>query len=154
MRTRFPFILEIDDTKFKLVYKDPNKKQMDEFLSDFKELKADIDSYNELRGEIELLNEKKDLKKELLKDMSGKGKKELTNEILVLLDEIADKQSKLKEFDKRSVDWEDIFIKRFEFCVEGEDKNKLKHFISQNGISYYNLLQAIDKTVELEREKK
>lgn len=65
MRTKFPFTLEVDEAMFKLVYKDPNKKQSDEFLYDFKALKADMDSYNELRGEIELLNEKKSLKKSL-----------------------------------------------------------------------------------------
>lgn len=154
MRTKFPFTLEVDEAKFKLVYKDPNKKQSDEFLSDFKTLKADMDSYDELRGEIELLNEKKELKKELVKELSGNEKRELTNEIFALLDEIADKKSKLKEFDDKSVDLEAVAMKRFELCVDGEDKDKLKEYVAREGISYHSLLQAIDRAVGVEREKK
>ncbi|MBE2985549.1 hypothetical protein CCAL12920_00715 [Campylobacter sp. RM12920] len=154
MRTRFPFTLEIDDENFKLIYKDPNKKQSDEFLSDFKSLKAVLDSYDELKSEIEMLIEKKELKKELVKDIGKESKKELTNEIFALIDEIADKKSKLKEFDDKSVDLEAVAEKRFEFCVEGEDKERLKRLISQNAISYHQLIDAIDKAVAKEREKK
>lgn len=44
-------------------------------------------------------------------------------------------------------------MKRFELCVDGEDKDKLKQLISQNAISYYQLMDAIDKAVAKEREK-
>lgn len=153
MKTIFPFTLQIDDESFELQYSNPSKKESEDFTNSYKTLKQSIDFYEELEQKIKNLNEKKELYQELIKIKKGDEKEELIKTTLDLLSQIDNLEVCFKELDRKNIDLEDLSLKRFELSIS-KNKEALKECIEKKGISYYDIMIAIDEAVQKEKEKK
>lgn len=152
MRTKFPFTLEIDDESFILEYREMKKAQAKEFFKEFSSLQKKISDIETLKDEIALLETKKEVKNELAK--ASADKVALLEEVLLLLEEISKKKKMLKKLESETFDAEENAQKSFNLTVFGEGLALLKKTVEEKGISYYQLLEAINKAVKKEKEKK
>jgi hypothetical protein len=154
MRTKFPFEINIDESKFKLEYKELNKNESGELIKEYGKAQAIMGQIQELKAQIVLLEEKKSIKKELASCQEGKDKAKTIRETLDLISRLEAKRNELNERESAEIDLDALIKKRFDLTVSGEDRAKFQAEIESKGLSYLSVMNAIDEAIEAERSKK
>lgn len=154
MKTRFPFVINVDENKFQLEYRELKKSEARELVAEFAELKKQIDASDALKSEIASLEEKKDIKNDIASTQSGDKKAKILQEVLALIEQIEAKRAEQKELASASIDLDVAAKKRFDLTLGGADLEKFKAEIENKGLSYLSVMGAIDAAIEAERSKK
>lgn len=154
MKTRFPFVINVDENKFQLEYRELKKSEARELVAEFAELKKQIDASDALKSEIASLEEKKDIKNDIASTQSGDKKAKILQEVLALIEQIEAKRAEQKELASASIDLDVAAKKRFDLTLGGADLEKFKAEIEDKGLSYLSVMGAIDAAIEAERVKK
>lgn len=154
MKTKFPFEINIDEAKFKLEYRELKKSEARALNDELGELKDTVETIKNLEREIALLEEAKEIKKEVASCLEGKAKANALQDVLGIIDEISTKQKEIKEADKFKIDVDETAKKRFDLTLSGEDVEAFKAEIEEKGLNYIDVMRAIDAVIEKERSKK
>lgn len=104
MKTKFPFEINIDEAKFKLEYRELKKSEARALNDELGGLKSAVETIERLKHEITLLEEAKEIKKEVASCLEGKAKANALQDVLGIIDEISTKQKEIKEADKFKID--------------------------------------------------
>lgn len=152
MKTKFPFEINIDEAKFKLEYRELKKSEARALNDELGGLKSAVETIERLKHEIALLEEAKEVKKEVAACLEGKAN--ALQDVLGIIDEISTKQKEIKEADQFKIDVDETAKKRFDLTLSGEDVEAFKAEIEEKGLSYIDVMRAIDAVIEKERSKK
>lgn len=154
MKTIFPFTLEIDEQKFSLEYVNLGKKNAQKIQKAQEEITKDLQAYEKATKDLELLEQEKDTKVALAGVSEDEQKQGLLIEVVSLLEQIAGARQSCEELSKKTLNFEDINTQIFNFCVKGQDLQKLKEAIANKEISYSLLLDEIGAEIKAQKKKK
>lgn len=156
--TKYPIEIEVDETPFNIVVSEPNKQQKEEL----KEIIAKSRQLYSKRDAIKIsLSEKEEefeINKHILKDGKKSQRVEVMLEQKKLIKYIFKEKSELIECDNGivSVDKtiENIFSKRYDILISGQDKESLKDEIDKKAIPYQVFFDSIAELIVKAKEKK
>jgi len=166
LRTKYNITLEIDDEQFFIEVKEPSKtekikleKHLEDKTSIFKKQIENEKEAETLTIEIEEAEELLNTNKELSRESGIIDKLSLLLENKKLTSKISElkkRRSSIEKIDIKAMNtaFEEVAKEKYEILVSGNDKEKLKEYMKNNGVSYSLLWEEMQKEVLKAHEKK
>lgn len=137
LKSRIDLIVEIDDKSFNITVSNLTKEQQSVLQEKHGQFESDSKSKAEAGKQLNNKIERYQL-------LKADGQ---TAKALLLLDEIEDLELKVGTQDQKEIEdmLGDLYQSRFLMMVTGPDKERLKSYIDERNINYYEAMTYIEK---------